>query len=277
MSTPRAPLPMHAAARALVLTRVGVDTDELNACERALSAAGVELQRFALIHILPPADATPARRCLQRLRDYALALPVSPSAVRGAFALLDARWPASCAVGVVGPGSAAAVRAALAAQGAGADAMPALLQAPAQQAESEGLWPLLQAWRPQGWRGARVLLLRGGAGREWLSQRLREAGATVDVVDVYRRVAPAADAATVQRLRRQLAADATWLFSAAEAVRNLLELLRAAGLDAGPALHGHAALATHARIAEAARAAGFGRVAVCAADAPAIEAALRQL
>jgi uroporphyrinogen-III synthase len=277
VSTPSAPPPFHTVARALVLTRAGVDSGKFDARERALLAAGVELRRFALIHIVAPADASPARRCLQRLADYALALPVSPNAVRGAFALLDAPWPASCAIGVVGPGSAAAVRAALAAQGMAAEALPTLLQAPAQQAESEGLWPLLQAWRPQGWRGARVLLLRGGAGREWLSERLREAGAEVDAVDVYRRIGPAADAATVQRLRELLAGDAVWLFSAAEALRHLLELLRAAGLDAASTLRARAALATHARIAEAARAAGFGRVCVCGGDAANLEAALRQL
>ena len=268
---------MGAARRALVLTRTGVDEGEFDARERALRAAGVELHRFALIHTAPPADAQPARRCLQRLSDYILALPVSPNAVRGAFALLDGSWPASCAIGVVGPGSAATVRAALAAQGLAGDAAPALLQAPAGQADSEGLWPQLQAWRPQGWHGTRVLLLRGGAGREWLSERLREAGAEVDQVDVYRRAAPSADAATLQRLRSLLAGDAAWLFGAAEAVRHLLELLHAAGLEPAAALHAHVALATHARIADAARAAGFGRVALCSADPADIEAALRRL
>ena len=277
MTPPNAPPTIGASRRALVLTRAGADDGAFDARERALRAAGVELHRFALIHIAAPDDAQPAQRCLRRLRDYVLALPVSPNAVRGAFALLDAPWPASCAIGVVGPGSAAAVRAALAAQGLAGAAVPPLLQAPAGQAESEGLWPLLQAWRPQGWRGTRVLLLRGGAGHEWLSERLREAGAEVDPVDVYRRTAPPADAATLQRLRSLLAGDAAWLFGAAEAVRHLLELLHAAGLEPAAALHAHVALATHARIADAARAAGFGRVALCSADPADIEAALRRL
>ena len=276
MAAPNAPTP-DAARRVLVLTRASADGEAFDSRERALRAAGIELQRFALIHIAPAVDAQPARRCLQRLRDYALALPVSPNAVRGAFALLEAPWPSSCAIGVVGPGSAATVQAALAAQGLAADACPPLLQAPAQRAESEGLWPLLQAWRPQGWRGARVLVLRGGAGREWLADRLREAGATVDQVDVYQRVAPPADAVTVQRLRALLALDAAWLLGAAEAVRHLLELLRAAGLDPAAALRGQLALASHPRIADAARAAGFGRVELCAADAAAVVAALRGL
>ena len=258
--------------RELVATRAGAEAGD-DARERALRAAGVTVHKFALIRIEAPADSGPARRCLQRLHDYALALPVSPHAVRAAVALLDRPWPQACAIGVVGPGSAAAVRAALAARG---DALPALIEAPAQHADSEGLWPRLQALRPQGWDGARVLVLRGGPGREWLSDQLRAAGAQVDQIDVYRRAEPAADAATLQRLHVLLRRDAAWLFSAGEAARHLAALLRA-GESSPDALRDRAALATHARIAEAARQCGFGRVTTCAPGVDDIVAALRAL
>ena len=259
--------------RELVATRAGAEADD-DARERALRAAGVAVHKFALIRIEDPVDADAARRTLQRLHEYDLALPVSPHAVRGAVALLDRPWPARCAIGVVGPGSAAAVRAALAARG---DALPALIQAPAQHADSEGLWPLLLQLRPQGWRGASVLVLRGGPGREWLSDQLRAAGAQVDQLDVYRRAAPPADAATLQRLHALLRLDAAWLLGAAEAARHLAALLGAEGASPVDTLRDRTALATHPRIAEAARRCGFGRVATCAPAVGDIAAALRAL
>ncbi|WP_415139457.1 uroporphyrinogen-III synthase [Ottowia sp.] len=108
--------------------------------------------------------------------------------------------------------------------------------------------------------GLRVLIVRGGdaqgrlAGRHWLAEQLRAAGAVVDQVVAYRRRAPVLDAA--QRALAEAAAQggSRWLFSSSEAIANLRAALPAQDWSAA------AALATHPRIAEAARAAGFGRV-----------------
>ncbi|WP_204267546.1 uroporphyrinogen-III synthase, partial [Escherichia coli] len=62
--------------------------------------------------------------------------------------------------------------------------------APAQAAslDSEHLWEQLSERR--NWAGARVLLLRGDGGRDWLAERLAECGAQVEAVTVYHRAGP---------------------------------------------------------------------------------------
>ncbi len=211
---------------------------------------------------------------LAHLDTFDLAVPVSPAAVRAVFTLLPGAWPAHCTLGLVGPGSRAAAARALTAHGQG-EAMPAMVSAPTEQADSEGLWQALNRARPQGWNGTRVLILRGGTGREWLAERMQECGAQVQRLAVYRREAPVPDAPTLARLREVLEHPSVWLFSASEAVRNLDVLLHAGGFDKVNALAQRRALATHPRIAQAARAIGFGRVDVCVPDDAAIVDVLR--
>ena len=133
--------------------------------------------------------------------------------------------------------------------------------------DSEHLWERLSPQRD--WRGARVLLLRGDGGREWLAERLAEAGATVQAVAVYHRAGPRFDAVEQALLARALAHPAAyaWLFSSAEAVGHLK----------GRTLLGQRALATHPRIAEAARAAGCDRVVLTRPDIHAVAEALKAL
>lgn len=163
-----------------------------------------------------------------------------------------------------GPGTARALRAA---------GVPEHLidtpNAEARQFDSEHLWQQVQHQvRP----GDQVLIVRGvdapaeadsplpaeragsGSGREWLSQRVREAGGQVAHQVVYERRPPAADPAR-QALARAAASDGSWwLFSSSEAVRNLQAWLP--GQRWGSAR----ALVTHPRIGEAATAAGFAQV-----------------
>ncbi|NLZ41152.1 MAG: uroporphyrinogen-III synthase, partial [Comamonadaceae bacterium] len=115
------------------------------------------------------------------------------------------------------------------------------------------LWALLCA---RDWRGRSALVVRGEAGRDWLAETLRAAGAEVAFVAAYRRVAPRWGAAERALYAAALAAPraCVWLFSSSEAVRHL------ATLAPPPAWQAARVLATHPRIAEAARAAGFGQV-----------------
>jgi uroporphyrinogen-III synthase len=252
--------------------------------EQALRAAGIVLHRFPLIRILPPLEPAAALEALAQLGRFDLAVPVSPAAVQATFSLLHAPWPAGCAVGLVGPGSRAAFEQALLARGESPQGLR-IISAPADAADSEGLWAALQSQCPaqggvQPWANSRVLLLRGGAGRDWLTDALSAAGAQVQSVSVYRREAPNADAATLSLLRKLLLRPpgsmrpASWLLTASEGVRNLQDLLPRAGMDA-TGLAAHLALATHARIAESARDIGFGRVVLCTPDAASILQALR--
>ena len=233
------PLP----APSLILTHPQDDAGD-DARSLALHRAGVALLHVPLIRILPPRDAAPAAQALAALADFDLAVPVSPAAVRATLSMLRTPWPKTCAVGLVGPGSRAAFEQALRLRGESPEALR-IMAAPAAAADSEGLWLALQglgASLPRGWTDARVLLLRGGPGRNWLADTLTAAGARVCRVSVYRREAPAPDAATLDRLRNVLAQ--------------------------------HRALATHARIAVSARDIGFGRVDLCTPDTASILQAL---
>jgi uroporphyrinogen-III synthase len=166
-----------------------------------------------------------------------------------------------------------ATRAALLAQGLPVHQVDA---PPAEngQFDSEALWQQVQG---QITPGARVLVVRGdlrdespeidksesgaeqppampGVGRDWLAQTLRQAGAEVDFVVAYQRGAPVWGP-TEQALASQAACDGSvWLFSSAEAVAHLPNLLPQQSWAQARAV------ATHARIALAARDLGFAAV-----------------
>lgn len=228
-----------------------------------LAALGMPAAALPLIEILPARDAAPVRAAWAALAEADLAVFVSPNAVEQFFAHGGgAAWPAQTLAACVGPGSAQA----LAAHGV-AEAQIVQPAADAASLDSEHLWAQLSARRP--WAGARVLLLRGDGGREWLAERLAEAGAVVQAVTVYHRAAPrfsAAEQALLEAVRAH-PQRFVWLFSSAEAVGHL----------PGPLSGGHRAIATHRRIADAARAAGFAPVVLARPDPEAVTQALKSL
>ena len=154
--------------------------------------------------------------------------------------------------------------------------------ADAAQFESETLWQVVQG---QIRAGDKVLIVRGdtahaqssapalvpttqGAGREWLSARLREAGAEVELLAVYQRQMPHWTTEQ-QQLADSAASDGSiWLFSSSEAVANLQQLLPNQDWQQGRAL------ATHDRIAQQARNHGFGQV---AQSRPALQAVIASI
>lgn len=228
-----------------------------------LAALGVTAAALPLLEILPARDAAAVHAAWAALPAMDLAVFVSPNAVEQFFAQSDgAAWPAGTLAACVGPGSAQALQA----HGvpAGLVVQPA---AEAAQLDSEHLWAQLSPRRD--WTGARVLLLRGDGGREWLAERLAEAGASVEAVTVYHRAGPRWDAAEQALLDTVLACPQShvWLFSSAEAVGHLQ----------GQPLAGQRAIATHPRIADAAREAGFDPVVLARPDPEAVTQALKGL
>ncbi|MCW7541076.1 uroporphyrinogen-III synthase [Aquabacterium sp. A7-Y] len=163
-----------------------------------------------------------------------------------------AAWPAGVLAATPGPGTDAALEAAgVAAQWR---VQPA---ADAAQFDSESLWLQLQQ---RSWSGVRVLIVRGDGGRDWLAERLRQAGAEVDFVSAYRREAPRLDEGQ-QRLLREAVAQPDrhlWFFSSSEAVDHLEACCR--DLDLRADWRGSRALATHPRIAARAERLGCGHV-----------------
>jgi len=260
-SQARAAAALRPAPR-LILTRPRAQAQDWL---QRMAKLGVQCELLPLLDICP-LDPGPARGAWARLADMALLMFVSPNAVEHFFAARPpgAPWPAHTLAATVGPGSAQALL---------RHGVPqALLRQPPADApslDSEHLWPLLAG---EDWRGRQALLVRGDGGREWLADRLREAGARVEGLSVYRRQAPCLSAGEQAVLAAALAAplDHVWLFSSAEAITHLPQL-------AGPQAdwtHSRA-IATHERIAEGARRLGVGHVVLTRPEAAAVAAALQ--
>ncbi|SOY49130.1 BIFUNCTIONAL: UROPORPHYRIN-III C-METHYLTRANSFERASE AND UROPORPHYRINOGEN-III SYNTHASE TRANSMEMBRANE PROTEIN [Cupriavidus taiwanensis] len=261
----------------VVVTRPAGQSRQLT---EALQGAGLDVLGFPLLAIGPAADDAPLRAALARLDTFALVVFVSPNAIAFALDALAgvqgaavARWPAQVAVAVVGPASVAALAErgiaapayrVIAPAGANAngpghdDTVP---DAEALRFDSEALWAQLDA---AALAGKPVLIIRGNGGRDWLGDRLREAGAQVEAVEAYQRTLPEPGAMQWQAVRDNLrpgAAPHAWLLTSSEAVRNLDVMARQhLSPQEDASLRQVQCIAPHARIAEQALALGFAHI-----------------
>lgn len=165
---------MPLAGRRILVTRPRELAQGLAAL---IAGAGGEPVPYPAIEIQDPESPAAAQALLARAAQFDLAVFVSPSAVRKAFELHAAPWPARLAV--VGEGTRRALEA-LGVRG---------VIAPAERADSEALLALAEL---QQVRGQRVLIVRGTGGREFLGQVLAERGAQVEYAECYRRIRPQA-------------------------------------------------------------------------------------
>jgi uroporphyrinogen III methyltransferase/synthase len=252
-----------------VLTRPAGQSDTLAV---ALAARQIRPLDFPLITIAAAHDNAPLRDALNALDRYALVVFVSPNAVDRAFACyasVSSIWPHALPVAVVGPASVAALaRHGVAAPAHRVISPPVAADEEPARFDSEALFAALEAaFGTNGFDGKRVLIVRGDGGREWLADRLREAGAEVHAVAAYRRVVPEPSMGAWEQVHALLAgAPHAWLVTSSEGVRNLEELAHA-HLTAGEIVQlKHAPLvAPHPRIAETARGLGFDRITVSGA------------
>jgi uroporphyrinogen III methyltransferase/synthase len=247
-----------------------------------LADAGCDVLEFPLIDIAPLDDPAPLDAALASLADYALVIFVSPNAIDRALERYGAIWPNALPVGVVGPGSVAA----LARHGIAAPAHRVIAPAPAAdggapQYDSEHLYASIEAafGGAAALAGKRVLIVRGDGGREWLADTLRAAGADVTLVAAYRRVVPEPRIGAWERVHALLGgAPHAWLVTSSEGVRNLNELahahLTAAEIDA---LKRAPFVTPHSRIAQTARALGFDRITLTGAGDERIVRAFRTM
>lgn len=264
------------AAFTVVITRPAGQSNELIA---RLGAAGIATLDFPLIDIAPVTDDAPLRAALASLERYALVVFVSPNAVDHAFARSGAIWPHALPIGVVGPGSVQA----LARHGVAAPAYhvispPSGADEETARFDSEGLFAAIDSalGGAANLDGKRVLIVRGDGGREWLAERLREAGAEVEIVAAYRRLVPEPSIGGWARVHGLLAgAPHAWLLTSSEGVRNLHELAQDHLTADEIAQLKHAALVTpHPRVAQTARALGFDSITVSGAGDERIARAL---
>jgi uroporphyrinogen-III synthase len=235
-----------AGVRVLVTRPAG----QADALQQMLAARGASATALPLLTITPLASPPAAA-----LQGVDIVIFVSTNAVQHASALLP-QLPASAQVGAIGQATAAALQAA----GIRVDLLPARFDSEAFLA-----LPALQSLRDK-----RVVIVRGAGGREKLAAELRQRGAQVEYLEVYRRDCPNWSSSDVQCV---LAADIITITSA-EALQNLAQLARE---HQAPALFARPLAVLHERIASRAMQLGFTLkpfVAKQASDAALVEAVL---
>jgi len=249
----------------VILTRA---PDESKSWTEGLLAAGYEVVSLPLIKIQLAPDPAVIQAAVQQLSAYRAVMFVSAHAVAGFFrempkADVQKFHQLHTRAWVTGPGT----RQALLARGIDASCIDAPAQ-DAQQLDSESLW---QSAGHRLAAGDQVLIVRGtdeapytpfsgpaaGMGRNWMAERIWQAGGEVDFVVTYARLKPRFTADEVRHVQQWAQDGSVWVLSSTQAVMNLQAAL------ADQAWTHAIALATHPRIADAARQAGFVRVAEC--------------
>jgi uroporphyrinogen-III synthase len=168
----------------VLLTR---PAEESAALAASLSEAGIFSSSLPLLDIEPLPVTDQQQAVFDDLGRYCAVIVVSKPAARLAVQQLDRAWPQLRWFSV-----GAATAHVLAQHGVDVKYPPtgddseALLQLPALREAIAGADP-------------RVLILRGEGGRELLAERLRQRGASVDYLELYRRFLPAYDAGVLMR------------------------------------------------------------------------------
>jgi uroporphyrinogen III methyltransferase/synthase len=211
----RAPL----FGRRVVVTRA---REQAGPLIEALAERGAEPVHFPAIQFATPTDPARVAQAAREVDRYQLVVFTSANGVDRFFRALtdagrDARALGCSLVVAIGPATAAALEQ----RGIRADAVPPEYRG---EAAAEAAISLLQQ-HLGGTVGRRVLLARAEVARETLPQRLRDAGADVEVVPVYRTVP--AEARDVEAIRSALAAgqiDAI-TFTSSSTVEHVCEAL----------------------------------------------------
>ena len=213
---------------------------------------------FPTIVVLPPDDRRALDDVQRRLAQFDYAIFVSANAAE--FGVGDAAaWPATLPAFAPGPGTAAALAAAGIVD----------VRQPTSTMDSEGLLELAELAAPA---GKRIVIFRGGGGRELLGESLAARGAQVTYVDCYRRASPRTGAEGLLAAWRERRIDAVTLTSS-EGLDNLWQMLDAYGrseLAATPAF------VSHPRIADRAHALKLARIIVAAPTDAGLIASLLQ-
>ena len=240
----------------VLLTR---PAEESTALAALLSDAGIFSSSLPLLDI-EPLPITPAQQAVfHDLSRYCAVIVVSKPAARLAVQQLERRWPQLHWFSV-----GAATAQVLADQGLD-------VHYPQTGDDSEALLGLPALREAIARPGARVLILRGEGGRELLAERLREQGASVDYLELYRRFLPAYDAGALMQ-RIQLERLNGLVVSSGQ---GFLHLQALAGSD-WPRVAQLPLFVPSPRVYEMARAAGAEKVVDCrGASAAALLVALR--
>jgi uroporphyrinogen-III synthase len=244
----------------LLLTR---PADESAALSVVLAEAGVFSSSLPLLEIEPIPASDTMHEVIQQLDRYCAVIVVSKPAARIAVDLVKQYWPQPPRLKWFSVGAATAQI---------LDDHGLDVSFPEEGDDSEALLELAQLREAVARRDPRVLIMRGEGGRELLAERLRELGASVEYLELYRRELPHYPPAT---LPERIGAERLngLVVSSGQGFEHLHQL---AG-DAWPQLARLPLFVPSPRVAELARAAGAQTVVDCrGASAAALLTALRE-
>lgn len=185
------------------------------ALKQALEAAGIEVLALPALEIVAFDNASP----LPKPCEFDVAVFVSRTAWQMYWQALRAQdprfeWPVSCQLASVGATTAQAIEHDLQQTPERGELSVLTPDADTTQ-DSESLWlKLRQSLRP----GARVLMVRGAAGRDWLAQTMAANGFVTHIYENYRREPAQWPASAIATLRQWQAFGSlgTWLFTSAQ-------------------------------------------------------------
>ncbi|MBV8656379.1 MAG: uroporphyrinogen-III C-methyltransferase [Burkholderiales bacterium] len=240
--------------RRFLVTRPESQSDRL---AELLREEGAEPILAPMIAIGETSDPAALDDVLGRLGDFDLAVFVSPTALDQVAGRI-AQWPADLPAAVIGPAS----------RDRALELGLADVIVPENRYDSEGL---LEHPNLQQMAGKRVVLFRGNGGRELLAETLAARGATVEIVEAYRRLPPtiASDALAAMM---EGGCDGV-IVTSSEAVHNLFAV---ADESLREHLLGLLFFASHPAIADSVRRQGVGRVIGTASGDAGIVATLKE-
>ncbi|AKO51447.1 uroporphyrinogen III synthase [Marinobacter psychrophilus] len=226
------------AGRRILICRPQPEADRLAI---AFQAAGAQAECLPLIDRAPLALSAEHQAHIQNLDLFQHIVAVSPYAARQLLEQVDAWWP-QLPVGINWYGVGAGTAAELSRCGITA-------RRPAQGWTSEALLALPPL---QNLKNQRVLLARGGEGRDLLRNTLRQRGAQITVLPLYQRFCPQYSAAQLAHALDGFNPDAVITLSGGT-LRNLVALCAKNDHN----LYRKLLIVPVERVAEQAQAAGF--------------------
>lgn len=244
----------------MLLTR---PAEESAAVAQELAAAGVHSASLPLLDIQPLPISETMRAQVLNLAHYCAVIVVSKPAARLGLDLIDQYWPQPPMQSWFSVGAATA---------AILDDYGLRVYFPPQGDDSEALLALPALAEALAQPFPKVLILRGEGGREHLAEHLRDQGATVDYLQLYRRCLPHYPPQALHQLVTAERLNAL-VVSSGQGFEHLQQL---AG-EHWPQLAGLPLFVPSPRVAAQAQAAGARHVVDCrGASTAALLAALRE-
>lgn len=162
--------------------------DQAENLARLIEVCGGEAIRFPVIEIVEPQNTQAIQAVIDRLKEFSLAIFISPNAVSRAMKRIQAHGglPPGLRIACVGQGSARELK----------NFEVENLIVPRDRFDSEALLALPEL---QAVKGKRIVIFRGEGGRELLGDTLKSRGAEIEYAECYRRARPDIDVTPLLR------------------------------------------------------------------------------